>query len=159
MNDHAQPVSDFDQRLIDGLYVEAILLADEARAFLDYHGESCRLTLNQLERVDFACESLKVTTRIMHVLAWLLTQRAVFAGELPESSRLEERYQLGEAATTDPLIRAIFTPEMEGLILASEDLYERIARVEQQLVERAGHGETPPPGPARDLMQRLQRSL
>ena len=33
--------------------------------------------LEPFARVGFACESLKVTTRIMHIVAWLLTQKAV----------------------------------------------------------------------------------
>ena len=40
------------------------------------------MTLEPFARVGFACESLKVTTRIMHIVAWLLTQRAVESGEL-----------------------------------------------------------------------------
>ncbi|MBA3730170.1 MAG: DUF1465 family protein, partial [Sphingomonas sp.] len=64
-------------RLIDSLYTEAMLLADEARAYFDQAGRDERLTLEPFARVGFACESLKVTTRIMHIAAWLLTQRAV----------------------------------------------------------------------------------
>ena len=69
-------------KLIDSLYVEAMVLADEARAYFDEHGRSDRLSLDPIVRVGFSCESLKVTTRLMHVIAWLLTQRAVEAGEL-----------------------------------------------------------------------------
>ena len=78
-------ISDHDQltpKLIDGLYVEAMVLADEARSYFDTLGRDDRLALDPLDRVGFSCESLKVTTRLMHVIAWLLTQRAVAAGEL-----------------------------------------------------------------------------
>ena len=69
-------------RLIDSLYTEAMLLADEARSYFDDAGRDERRTLEPFARVGFACESLKVTTRIMHIVAWLLTQRAVETGEI-----------------------------------------------------------------------------
>jgi len=148
----------FDKKLIDGFYVEAIVLADEARSFFDQRGEECRNRLNQMERLDFACESLKVTTRIMHAIAWLLTQRAIFAGELGEEVRLEERHQLGAAATTEPHLLTLFCEEMSALILASEDLYDRLSRFEAKLLDRARRDELAS-SPARDLLGRLEQSL
>src|SRR6187401_3034318 len=80
-------------RLIDSLYTEAMLLADEARSYFDDAGRGDRVSLEPFVRVGFACESLKVTTRIMHIVAWLLTQRAIETGELPgkEGRRPERR--------------------------------------------------------------------
>ena len=74
-------------RLIDSLYTEAMLLADEARSYFDDAGREERSTLEPFARVGFACESLKVTTRIMHIVAWLLTQRAIELGEIPHPRR------------------------------------------------------------------------
>ena len=67
-------------RVIDSLYTEAMLLADEARHYFDEAGRDDRNLLEPFVRVTFACESLKVTTRIMHIVAWLLTQRAIETG-------------------------------------------------------------------------------
>lgn len=157
--DRAAPIRQIDQQLIDGLYLEAIVLADEARAFFDQQGEINRAELGRHGRLDYACESLKVSTRIMHSIAWLLVQRAVLCGELPESARLEEKYQLGEAQATEPILRATLPAEMEGLILVSEDLYDRVARLEDQLIERASQGVGAVPSPARDLLNLLESSL
>jgi regulator of CtrA degradation len=49
-------------KLIDSLYVEAMVLADEARAYFDQNGRGDRLGLEPILRVGFSCESLKVTT-------------------------------------------------------------------------------------------------
>ena len=68
-------------KLVDSLYVEAMVLADEARSYFDSAARDDRMELDPVDRVGFSCESLKVTTRLMHVIAWLLTQRAVTAGE------------------------------------------------------------------------------
>jgi Protein of unknown function (DUF1465) len=64
-------------RLIDGLYMETMVLADEARSYFDEMGRVARDSLAPLDRVVFSCESLKVTTRLMHVIAWLLTQKVM----------------------------------------------------------------------------------
>src|SRR3954471_24784279 len=80
--DLPQPQVRITSRLIDSLYTEAMLLADEARHYFDDLGRDDRATLEPFARVGFACESLKVTTRIMHIVAWLLTQRAIESGEI-----------------------------------------------------------------------------
>src|ERR1700759_371780 len=85
------------RKLVDSLYVEAMLLADEARAYFDEVGRDERDALDAMNRVAFSCESLKVTTRLMHVIAWLLTQRAVDAGELSVRDALDPARRLGEA--------------------------------------------------------------
>src|SRR3954453_19872774 len=82
-SDTPQPQVRITSRLIDSLYTEAMLLADEARSYFDDAGREERATLAPFARVGFACESLKVTTRIMHIVAWLLTQRAIESGETP----------------------------------------------------------------------------
>jgi len=66
-----------NNKLVDDLYVEAMVLADEARAYLELGAAIERALLDPFDRVLFSCESLKVTTRVMQVIAWLLTQRAV----------------------------------------------------------------------------------
>jgi regulator of CtrA degradation len=150
-------VRNIDEQIIDGLYIEAVVLADEARAYFDFQGRTHREEeADRLARLDFACESLKVSTRIMHSIAWLLVQRAVLCGELPEAARLEDKFQLGAALGTDPLVRATLSPEMEGLILISEDLYNRVARLEDQLIERAHSGWQAATSPARQLLDHLQ---
>ena len=89
--------SQLTPKLVDALYVEAMVLADEARSYFDTIGRDDRLSLDPIDRVGFSCESLKVTTRLMHVIAWLLTQRAVDAGEMAPREALEPSRRLGPA--------------------------------------------------------------
>src|SRR5687768_12648379 len=88
-------------KLVDSLYMEAMLLADEARAYFDRHGREDREGLDPIVRVGFSCESLKVTTRLMHIIAWLLTQRAVHVGELTSSQARTPARRLGDAQESD----------------------------------------------------------
>lgn len=141
-------------RLIEGLYTEAMLLADEARTYFDEAGRLERSELDPFIRVGFACESLKVTTRIMHIVAWLLTQRAVESGEIePGSERRPER-RLGHAADSDPELVAKLPPAAKRLVVASSDLYSRVKRLDEESVSEMPHS-----SPARALMGRLERDL
>src|SRR5918997_749556 len=100
MNDSTdlpQPEIRITARLIDALYTEAMLLADEARSYFDQAGRNDRDGLDPFAKVGFACESLKVTTRIMHIVAWLLTQRALESGEIPLMAGRRPDGKLGHA--------------------------------------------------------------
>ncbi len=141
-------------RLVDSLYTEAMLLADEARSYFDDAGRDERSTLQPFARVGFACESLKVTTRIMHIVAWLLTQRAIESGEIPtrEGRRAERR--LGHAQDSDPAVVDQLPESARRLINASADLYARVKRLDEGTVETEIRQ-----SPARALMGRLERGL
>lgn len=150
----SQPETRITSRLIDSLYTEAMLLADEARAYFDEAGRDDRGTLEPFVRVGFACESLKVTTRIMHIVAWLLTQRAIETGELPgrEGRRAERR--LGHAADSEPDLVAKLPLAARRLIETSSELYARVKRIDEGVVT-----DEPVASPARALMGRLERGL
>jgi regulator of CtrA degradation len=141
-------------RLIDSLYTEAMLLADEARSYFDDAGRDERSTLEPFARVGFACESLKVTTRIMHIVAWLLTQRAIESGEIPGRDGRRADRRLGNAQDTDPLVLATLPPSAQRLIGASADLYARVKRLDE-----GGLDPDVAQSPARALMGRLERGL
>jgi regulator of CtrA degradation len=141
-------------RLIDSLYTEAMLLADEARSYFDEAGRNERDMLDPMLRVTFACESLKVTTRIMHIVAWLLTQRAIESGEIPEKDGRRPERRLGHAKESENQTVAAMPAAAQRLIGASSDLYARIKRIDE-----GGSADELAGSPARALMGRLERGL
>src|SRR5215208_2535838 len=141
-------------RLIDSLYTEAMLLADEARSYFDDAGREDRASLEPFARVGFACESLKVTTRIMHIVAWLLTQRALESGEIPLVDGRRPERRLGNAQDSDAAVVTQLPQSAQRLINASADLYARVRRIDEGCLE-----EEVPQSPARALMGRLERGL
>ena len=140
-------------KLVDSLYTEAMLLADEARSYFDEIGRSERDGLSPIERVAFSCESLKVTTRLMHVIAWLLTRKAVAAGEIPEKDAAHNSRRLGQAADSDPVAVESLPDTARAIVAASIDLYDRIARIDREMIE------TDSDSPALGLIRRLERAL
>src|SRR6476660_9607715 len=153
-SDLPQPQVRITSRLIDSLYTEAMLLADEARSYFDDAGRDDRATLEPFARVGFACESLRVTTRIMHIVAWLLTQRAVESGEIPMREGRRPDRRLGHAQESDPAVVSQLPDSAQRLIGSSVDLYARVKRIDEGSVEM-----DVPQSPARALMGRLERGL
>ena len=141
-------------RLIESLYREAMMLADAARSYFDDAERSDRDILDPLARVGLSCESLKVTTRLMHVIAWLLTARAVQAGEIDDSEPRHPARRLGDAPMTDVAMLAMFPASARRLIEASVDLHRRVA-----LLDAALDFSAPAVSPAVSMQIRLSRAL
>ena len=127
--------SQLHRRLVDALYSEAMVLAGEARTYFDEAGRGEREALDAMIRVSFSCESLKVTTRLMHVIAWLLTQRAVEAGELQPRDALDPVRRLGDAPVTDQGLLDMLPLRARALIEASSDLHRRVGLLDRGLDE------------------------
>jgi regulator of CtrA degradation len=89
----------------------------------------------------------------MHIVAWLLTQRAIETGEIPGHEGRRPERRLGHAAESDPELVAKMPPEARRLIEASSDLYARIKRIDEGVIDE------PAASPARALMGRLERGL
>ena len=141
-------------RLIDSFYTEAMLLADEARSYFDDAAHHDRDRLDPFTRVTFACESLKVTTRVMHIVAWLLTQRAIESGEIQYAEGRRPERRLGHAQDSDPETLTRLPASAQRLVHASTDLYARVRRLDDGSIASA-----PAQSPARALMGRLERGL
>ena len=90
----------------------------------------------------------------MHIVAWLLTQRAVESGELRSADGRRPERRLGHASESDLLVVAQLPEAAERLITASTDLYSRIARLDEGQLD-----DEPAASPARALMGRLERDL
>ncbi len=148
--------SEITPKLVEGLYLEAMGLADSARRYFDVEGADDRAALSPLARVTFSCESLKVTTRLMHVVAWLMVRKAVEAGELTAEEAANPQRRLGRAADIGGEVRMDVLPKRaKTLIDGSIDLYERVKRLDAQL---GGDG-VPGDAGARALMDRLRASF
>ena len=75
-------------KLVEGLYFEAMTLADAARDYFDREGAGEREGLDAVSRVAFSCESLKITTRLMHALdAAGVDAPVALGGVVPEGDR------------------------------------------------------------------------
>ena len=141
-------------RLVNGLYTEAMVLADETRAYFEHQGRDHREALDPVARVALSCESLKITTRLMHVLAWLLTERAIELGQMDDAEAAASARRLGEAAPSDRTSVEGLPAAAVALVDSSQDLYARVRRLAGDLPETA-----PVASPALSLLDRLERAF
>jgi regulator of CtrA degradation len=114
-------------------YGEAMGLLVEARDYLAYREPIDRQTLLPLTRLRLCCETMRLTARLTQILAWLLAQRAVHAGEMTQQDALGDHLALAavnicmdgeEAEATDLPDRLI------SLLDRSRRLYVRVARLD-----------------------------
>jgi regulator of CtrA degradation len=143
-----------ERRLIDSLYTEAMLLGDEARGYFDDSCRDARDSLSPLERVQFSVEALKITTRLMHIISWLLTQRAVDAGEITPHQALAEAHRMRTPIDSDAAIVAALPDEARALAEGSVELYRRVTRLDASLDVADA-----PASPAHQLLDRLKDAL
>ena len=145
--------SNLSRPIIEALYTEALVLADEVRAVFALGTREPQGGEDAYVRLALSTEGLKTTTRMMHVLAWLLNQRALFAGEVSEHQvRLHGALPPDRGAEDAQL--ALLEPETRELIAETERLHKRIARLDEawrQHFEMAS--------PARAFQERIGREF
>lgn len=147
--------ADLNPTIVEALYDEALDLADEARAAFELpEGPSDRAQGEDLARIALSCEALRTTTRMMHAIAWLLNQRAYFAGELSEPQLARHGRLALRQAGPDPVHLALLSGDMRALIERTQRFYARIERLDRAKHDR--HGAAPP---VHRLRERLGRAV
>lgn len=117
-------------------YDEAMALLIEARNYIAYHEAVDQRSLPPHVRLQVSYQSMRVTSRLTQVMAWLLAQRAVYAGELTWEQLTSEEFALaGGQVCDDPS-----GPEDETLpaglrklLERSYHLYVRVSRLDAQV--------------------------
>jgi len=86
----------------------------------------------------FSCEALRVTSRLMQVMAWLMMQRAVIDGEMSLDEALCERNRLSgqDVCLGGETCPPMMPPGLCSLLSRSQRLYERVSRLEEMVLRR-----------------------
>ena len=125
-----------DTAMFDRTFDEGMALVEETARYLDGKGREEARVLPRKAAMLYAGESMRVTTRLMQAASWLLVQRAVRDGDMEKSDAMNDRYRLGSreiclgAATEDT---GVLPNELNDLLVRSENLYRRIARLDDAL--------------------------
>ncbi|MBL4792777.1 DUF1465 family protein [Citromicrobium bathyomarinum] len=143
---------DITALIVEELYCEANVLADEVRAV--FAPAVSELMPSELPlRRALECEGLKATTRIMHVLAWLLNHRAFLAGQMSNRQWEQHTNLPPDRAPAADMMDLLDLPT-QALVAETQRLHARVARLDREYRERHSAASSPSIG---SLHQRLGR--
>ncbi len=122
-------------------FKEGMDMVEETAAYLDGAGRDEAKKLSKGDALVYASNSMRLTTRLMQVASWLLVQRALKEGEMTTTEARMDKYRIVPEASEDaPLSFSELAKSAEALpsilldlIARSEQLYERIARLDRSL--------------------------
>ena len=136
-------------------YHDAIALVSEVVSYLENQGIADRDALDPQGRTIFAAESMRLTTRLMQVVSWFLTQRAVQSGELTQEQANDPSNRLGavDLCLNEGMQGVENLPAgIRDLLNRSHGLFEQVCRVEAMMLkERDGAA-----SPVHRLLDRLE---
>jgi len=125
----------------DRTYRETMTLLLETRDYMRFREPVDRRAMPDDHRLVVNCEALRLTSRLTHIMAWLLIQKAVHAGEITAAEAASEDHRLAGQS----VCRAHGTagdismpPALATLLERSYHLYTRVERLDQ-LVARMAH--------------------
>jgi len=127
---HAEGAATFFNRTYD----ETMDLIIEARDYLSNAENRERHGLAPSERLSMSCETMRVTSRLTQIMAWLLVRKAVHAGEMTEDQAAQEEYRLaGHMVCNDVSAEsdAYMPRHLKSLLQRSYHLYARVSRLDQ----------------------------
>jgi regulator of CtrA degradation len=146
------------------LHDEALTLLVESRNYIKQLREQedgrrgPRSSRSPTAYLDLSLETMRLTSRLTQVMAWMLAQRAVMAGEITADEANSDKFRLlGQSVCLehDPTVLAAVPSALSGLLQRSYDLYRRIERLEAQigdrLAEAANENGRPVERPSRGL--------
>ncbi len=127
-------------RLVDALYLETIQLLEEARDFaLERYYQRSDKT-GPIEQIVIIGESMRVTTRLIEAMAWVLVRRAVIKGEMTERQACSSEHRLGGRdiclKRDESTLERIPEP-LRTLWESTYRLYHRISRLDDSLAAAA----------------------
>ncbi|MEM7570750.1 MAG: DUF1465 family protein [Pseudomonadota bacterium] len=144
------------------LHDEALRMADDSRMYFARNSKTDRAELGAIDRVLYTAESLRISTRLMHVISWTLVRKAVAAGEMSDEEAAKPERQLEDlelCSASDPrdlrkLPRAVVILSHQSL-----NLYKRAMRLQQQMNDKQEGDAEPHTSPVASMLETLEGAL
>lgn len=114
------------------LFREGMALVEATAAYLDGPGRIEAKDLDRSSALNYATESMRLTTRLMQLASWLLLQRAVNEGELTfDQARTEKmKVKLSPFSDLDPEVLNSLPAKLVALITDSRRLHDHVLRLD-----------------------------
>src|SRR5271170_725762 len=124
----------------DRTYRETMSLLLETRDYMRFREPVDRRAMPDDQRLVVNCEALRLTSRLTHIMAWLLIQKAVHAGEITPAEAASEDHRLaGQSVCRErtTLGDISMPPALATLLERSYHLYTRVERLDELVARRA----------------------
>jgi regulator of CtrA degradation len=118
------------------LFREGMTLVDETATYLDGEGRGAAEMLGKSAATLYAAESMRLTTRLMHLASWLLLQRAAIQGEMTAEQVATEKAKVrleGGSASMDSRSYAELPERFVTLVERTDRLEGRVRRLDRDL--------------------------
>ena len=131
------------------LHDEALALLVESRNYIkllrEQEADQNRPRTRHTSAVylDLSLETMRLTSRLTQVVAWMLAQRAVMAGGITAEEANSDKFRLSGQSVCldhDPAVLDAVPVVLRGLLQRSYDLYCRVERLEDQISRRLAEG-------------------
>jgi regulator of CtrA degradation len=115
-------------------YDEALGLLVAARDYVALSERASKARLEMADRLRLCCETMRMTARLTQVMAWLMAQKAIHAGEMSQRELVEKQDPLSHIRICmEPGPTAGLPSPLVGLLERSHNLYLRIARLDERV--------------------------
>ena len=119
-------------------YDEAMQLLIEARMYISRNRFNMKMIEDPVDRLIYCRETTRLTTRLTHIMGWLLTQKAVDNGEITWYEAMTSYQALkNERICTEEMEEdtKLIPDQLKKLLSKSSEMYQRISRLDD-LVRR-----------------------
>lgn len=160
-NSPSTPLTDLsftDGKVFEKVFVDGMALVEETASYLDGPGRKLSSSLPREASLTYAAWSMELTTRLMQAASWLVMQKAVRDGDMHSDDAMQGKYRISRE---DPALdasaqRGRGLPDVFlDLVERSENLFERICRLDQALY---GRGVLESGSPVGDQLAQLQQA-
>ncbi|MEL6664551.1 MAG: DUF1465 family protein [Henriciella sp.] len=147
-----------DGKVFEKVFVDGMALVEETASYLDGPGRKLSSSLPREASLTYAAWSMELTTRLMQAASWLVMQKAVRDGDMHPNDAMQSKYRISRE---DPALdasaqRGRGLPDVFlDLVERSENLFERICRLDQALY---GRGVLESGSPVGDQLAQLQKA-
>lgn len=143
------------------LFREGMTLVEDTAYYLDGQGRGDARALEPPASVVYATESMRLTTRLMQLAAWLIVRRAVANGEMTPQQILNQKHklQLSPSRVGRPKGYEDLPERLRELIEASHRLYGRILRLDGLVSEERAEPETASVHPLGAQLERIRAAF
>ena len=118
-----------------GVFNETMQLLTDAHEYFHMFGDDDQSRIDASLKTLYSCEMSRITLRLSAIMAWIMAQRAVFAGKIsPEDAVEKYKLDFKDICLVDNRVLHGVLPSYVCLLLdRSLELYERIYRLDENI--------------------------